>query len=144
MTDVMNIQFGGRCEKHLKPKPCPQCLEESTNAAQQERKTEPAGLFSPARRDLLGRVTRWEQVDAGGEPLYLHPPAQQERKPDDELNRLRTALERIARWHGEFPDTGAFWDKEKTRPVSFGSEYGSNGERDYMRQLAVDALKETP
>lgn len=45
-----------------------------------ERKPEPAGLFIASRRDLLGRVTRWDQVDSGGEPLYRTPP-QPERKP---------------------------------------------------------------
>jgi hypothetical protein len=50
------------------------------------------------------------------------------------------ALERIARWHGEFPETGQFWDDEKTRPISYGAALGSNGERDFMRKVASDAL----
>jgi hypothetical protein len=50
------------------------------------------------------------------------------------------ALERIARWHGEFPETGQFWDDEKTRPISYGAAFGSNGERDFMRKIASDAL----
>lgn len=58
----------------------------------------------------------------------------------EENDRLRLALERIARWHGEFPETGKFWDEEKTRPTSYRTEYGSNGERDYMRQVARNAL----
>ena len=57
-----------------------------------------------------------------------------------EIKRLRAALTKIARWHGEFPATGKFWDDEKTRPTSFASEYGSNGERDFMRQRALEAL----
>ena len=58
-----------------------------------------------------------------------------------EIERLRGALDRIARWHGEFPDTGRYWDEpEKTRPMSYSACYGSNGERDYMRQVALDAL----
>jgi hypothetical protein len=52
---------------------------------------------------------------------------------------MRAALERIARWHGEFPDTGKTWPTGGA--VSYAAEYGSNGERDYMRQIAVDALK---
>ncbi len=63
---------------------------------------------------------------------------------NDELSRMREALERIARWHGEFPETGKFWDEEKTRPMSYATAYGSNGERDFMRQLALDALKGKP
>jgi len=49
------------------------------------------------------------------------------------------ALERIARWHGEFPDTGKTWPTGGA--VSYAAECGSNGERDYMRQIALDALK---
>lgn len=59
-----------------------------------------------------------------------------------ECVRLRAALERIARWHGEFPDTGRFWDEpENKRPMSFGACNGSNGEREYMRCIAQEALK---
>jgi len=50
------------------------------------------------------------------------------------------ALEKIERWFGEFPETGLFWPNEdgteSDRPVSYGAEYGSNGERDFMRQIA--------
>lgn len=59
---------------------------------------------------------------------------------DAEIKRLRAALTKIARWHGEFPPTGKFWDYEQTRQTSFASEYGSNGERDFMRQQALEAL----
>jgi hypothetical protein len=52
------------------------------------------------------------------------------------------ALERIERWHGEFPATGRYWDEpENTRPMSYSACYGSNGERDFMRQVAREALK---
>ena len=53
-----------------------------------------------------------------------------------ERDTLRQALEKIARWFGEFPPTT---DREG-RPSTFAAEYGSNGERDYMRQIALDAL----
>lgn len=51
---------------------------------------------------------------------------------------LVAALQRIARWHGEFPPTGKTW--ADGAPTSYATEYGSNGERDYMRQVALDAL----
>lgn len=52
------------------------------------------------------------------------------------------ALERIERWHGEFPATGRYWDEpDNTRPMSYGACYGSTGERDFMRQVAREALK---
>jgi hypothetical protein len=49
---------------------------------------------------------------------------------------IRT-LERIAKWHGEFPEAPPFQGK----PQSYGAAYGSNGERDYMRGLAAEALE---
>jgi len=54
--------------------------------------------------------------------------------------RLERALERIAKWFGEFPETGDFWDEDKTQPMSYVSSYGSNGERDYMRSIAQNAI----
>jgi hypothetical protein len=60
---------------------------------------------------------------------------------DSEIARLRSALERIARWHGEFPETGRYWDEPaNTRPLTYGAAHGSSGERDYMRRVAMDAL----
>lgn len=55
--------------------------------------------------------------------------------------RMEKALRKIARWHNEFPSTGRFWDEPtNARPMSYGAAYGSNGERDYMRQIALNAL----
>lgn len=52
---------------------------------------------------------------------------------------LRAALERIARWHGEFPATGRTWPGGD--PMSYAAAFGSNGERDFMRQVAREALE---
>lgn len=52
---------------------------------------------------------------------------------------MRAALEQIARWDG-FPSTGEFWDAERTRPVSYGAANGSDGERDFMRGIAREAI----
>lgn len=52
--------------------------------------------------------------------------------------RYRAALARIERWHGEFPVTGQSWPSGN--PVSYGAAFGSNGERDYMRDIAREAL----
>lgn len=76
----------------------------------------------------------------------------------DELTRLRAenaelaalveakdkALAKISRWKGEFPDIGKFWGDGSGRPVSYGANFGSNGERDYMRNIAGTALALTP
>ena len=55
-----------------------------------------------------------------------------------ELARLREALEQIIRWDG-FPESGRYW--EDGRAMSYSAAFGSNGERDYMRTLAQEALK---
>ena len=54
-----------------------------------------------------------------------------------ECERYKNALERVARWFGEFPQVPS---RDGTEPISYGSAYGSNGERDYMRRIAYDAL----
>jgi len=55
--------------------------------------------------------------------------------------RLETALKRIAKWFDEFPPTNQFWDETKERPMSYASCYGSDGEREFMRDLAKKALE---
>lgn len=52
----------------------------------------------------------------------------------------RRALTRIAKWFGEFPPTGRSW--EDGSPMSYSACWGSNGERDYMRNVAIEALAE--
>lgn len=51
---------------------------------------------------------------------------------------LIDALQTIIDW--SLPDTGEFWDAEKTRPVSYEGQYGSAGVRAYMRIIALLAL----
>lgn len=51
---------------------------------------------------------------------------------------MLATLQRIARWFGEFPATGAKW--QDGSPVSYGAQYGSNGERDFMRNIAAKAI----
>lgn len=60
----------------------------------------------------------------------------------EEISNLRGALKRIEKWFGEFPETGEFWDGDESRPMSYGVLNGSNGERDYMRAVARQALGE--
>jgi hypothetical protein len=56
------------------------------------------------------------------------------------IRELVGALKRIERWHGEFPETGEYWDKEKTQMMSYAACFGSNGERDFMRNIARSSL----
>lgn len=53
-----------------------------------------------------------------------------------ENRKMRFALQRIEKWHGEFP-SASFQGRE----VSYALAYGSNGERDFMRNIATEALK---
>jgi len=55
-----------------------------------------------------------------------------------QMLELVEALEQIERWNG-FPSTGKTWEGSG-EPVSYGAAFGSNGERDFMRQVARKAL----
>jgi hypothetical protein len=63
------------------------------------------------------------------------------RELEEENNKLREALERIAKWFDEFPPSNRFYDDGEE--MSYGCAFGSNGERDYMRGIAKAALGET-
>lgn len=56
------------------------------------------------------------------------------------LDIAEKALEKIKTWFGEFPSTGKFWDNDPSRPMTYSACFGSNGERDYMRAVANEAL----
>lgn len=71
--------------------------------------------------------------EAGAEKYALELVEAHER-----IKILEIALQVVAKW--SFPETGKFWDDDKTQPMSFGACYGSNGERDYMRSIANEAL----
>lgn len=91
-----------------------------------------------SQMDIIEKLRRQADADEQAGTLYAHEIG---REAATTIERLRTALERIARWHGEFPESGHYWDEpENTKPMSYASCYGSNGERDYMRQIARDAL----
>lgn len=65
-------------------------------------------------------------------------------KAEEKLEEAAKVLEKIERWHGEFPETGQFWKNadgtDSDRTISYGAAYGSNGERDYMRSQARSFL----
>lgn len=87
------------------------------------------------------------ECDTSGLRTILTALSNAEAQRDAALARvgvLEAALKKIERWFGEFPKTGKFWDDEKTRPVSYGSAFGSTGERDFMRQIARAALSPAP
>lgn len=58
-----------------------------------------------------------------------------------ERDRMKAALSRIAKWFGEFPETGRTWSNTDPTPMSYGACFGSNGERDFMRKIASDAIE---
>jgi hypothetical protein len=54
------------------------------------------------------------------------------------VNDAQYALQRIERWEGEFPATGRVWDDGTN--MSYFACFGSNGERDFMREIAREML----
>jgi hypothetical protein len=54
------------------------------------------------------------------------------------VKELKKALTLISEWN--LPESGLFWDKEQKDPMSYGTAFGSNGERDYFKQVAQTAL----
>jgi hypothetical protein len=53
--------------------------------------------------------------------------------------RYEKALRVIQKW--QLPSTGKLWDHGTyMEPMSYGACYGSNGERDFMRNVANEAL----
>lgn len=59
----------------------------------------------------------------------------------EQVGRLRLGLEKIERWFGEFPKTGQ--TRPDGTPMSYAAAFGSNGERDFMRNIAYVALTTT-
>jgi hypothetical protein len=57
----------------------------------------------------------------------------------EQRRELEEALRRVAEWR--LPATGRFWDTTRKDPMSYGSCYGTNGERDFMREVASAALE---
>lgn len=56
--------------------------------------------------------------------------------------QLEAALRKIEAW--EMPLTGKFWENDPTRPMSYSACWGSNGERDVIREIARAALETKP
>ena len=53
-------------------------------------------------------------------------------------DRMKDALIIVYEW--KLPDTGRFWTASE-EPMSYAACFGSNGERDYMREVAEKALQ---
>lgn len=85
--------------------------------------------------------TRFMNLPDGGDPTLAEQIANMRadlEAAETKVADLTKALEKIERWHGEFPPTGCTWDDGT--PVSYAANYGSNGERDFMRGVARAAL----
>lgn len=57
---------------------------------------------------------------------------------EQKIEILSSALRDVADWVGKFPETGKLWPDGS--PMSYGACFGSNGERDFMRSKAEQAL----
>jgi len=77
-------------------------------------------------KELEEKISKMEnEIESAGQLIIEH-------------ERYEKALKQIEEW--QLPSTGQFWDDEETRPMSYESLYGSNGVRDYMRNVAREAL----
>lgn len=95
--------------------PCPDCQKLADRLEEAEHKVNVAKMLEAA-----------QQVD-----IELRKKAQRE------VERMTAALTTIAKWFGEFPSVKQSDGSETT----WGVEYGSNGERDFMRNIARAALQ---
>lgn len=100
--------------------------EARATAAEAERDE----TFTDDAGTVWSRPTAWAYY-AAVKALHEH---------DARATALLEALERIGRWFGEFPPSDAVWPDGA--PMSYGAAYGSNGERDYMREVANAAIRE--
>jgi hypothetical protein len=78
-------------------------------------------------RKELDRLNNWQENYA----------SECQRREDDLRTQLAAAqavLARIADW--ELPSTGEFWENDPARPVSYEANHGSNGAREYIRNMA--------
>lgn len=107
----------------------------------QERAKRAEATIAEIERPLDAQMARLNEtvVRLNGENEKLRA-AQSAIAPNVEA--MRKALERIERWFGEFPPTADKWPDGSA--VSYGAAYGSNGERDYMRKVAREALASAP
>ena len=103
------------------------CQEAAKDLAQQATKAEAERDAMAAKlKELEGQAERYKVLLSNSD--HTQP-----------MNsRMLAALRRIERWFGEFPPTGQQWDDGS--PMSYFACYGSNGERDYMRSVARDAI----
>jgi hypothetical protein len=93
---------------------------------------------SRERGDVYGHLPEWakSELNSDGTPRWQVT----ELYSAEQISELSNALQRIEKWFGEFPSTGQFWDKDQTQPISYAAQYGSNGERDFIREIARVAL----
>lgn len=55
-----------------------------------------------------------------------------------DLREARVALRKIEAW--QMPPSGRFWESDPSRQMTYAGAFGSNGERDVIRQIARTAL----
>jgi|GEM_PF-3784566 len=112
---------------HLKSSPQPGYTKEQMGEAYDE------GLSITGTDTALLSVSTAYGGYAELKQTYLNslPPAK-------DAGILVEALRKVAEW--KLPETGRFWDDDKTRPLSYEAAYGSNGAREFIRGIARAAL----
>lgn len=89
-------------------------------------------------KKLTGRVPIFRMGYEAGHYDGAEKYAEKWQQAQQLVERYEKALKFILKW--EFPPTGQFWDIDKLQPMSYAACYGSNGERDFMRNVANEAL----
>ena len=105
---------------------------------------EAAGVAEMAARiaELEAELSQYQTSKFNPDWPVLQTTQENLREAWERIKELEAALGRIAKWFGEFPPTGRTWnDNGQGEEISYFACYGSNGERDYMRQVAASALK---
>jgi hypothetical protein len=130
----------------LDPDVCPDAWSLRDAAAKVLRENAALKADNAALVDILGRAAGVLR-DLAGMPIEADFLSDTAREPHPgaallaRMRKLEEALRTIARWDREtFPRVPDPANPQLT--TSYGFAYGSNGERDYMRQIALDALEE--
>jgi hypothetical protein len=111
-------------------------IEEAIEADSDPDVSAAACVHLPQLRNVLAEL---ERVYAKAEDIgylvlkYFDAVHETTATAHDEITRLRTALEQVVRWDG-FP--------KMADGHSYSYHWGSNGERDFMRDVAYKALEE--
>ena len=94
-------------------------------------------VFASSVGDVEALLTRLSEK-AEDYDLVTVPLRKQLTAEQSKVKVLTDALESIENW--ELPATGEFWDGDLSRPISFETNFGSQGAKAHIRNIASLAL----